>query len=165
MPRSALPWLGLAIRLVAAAIWLVAGAAKLPELETFRQQVLRYDVLPGALVTPFAYALPFVEVGLGLYLALGLFVRATAGATTLLMLVFISAQAQAWARGLILDCGCFGAISREPVGLASVLRDAALGIPGLVLLLWPARRWSLDRRLLGRDDRWVEPLRSARWSG
>jgi hypothetical protein len=60
---------------------------------------------------------------------------------------------QAWARGLSLDCGCFGAVAREPVGLGSILRDAALGIPGLLLALWPARRSSLDHGWLGLPDR------------
>src|SRR6188472_2114027 len=99
-PSRAVPWLGLAVRLAAAGIWLVAGAAKLADLETFRTQVGAYDVLPSGLVGPFAYALPFVEVGIGGYLLLGLLVREAAGAATVLMGIFIAAQAQAWARGL-----------------------------------------------------------------
>ncbi len=142
-------WAGVGIRFVAAAIWLVAGAAKLAGLEQFRSQVAAYDVLPNTLVAPVAYALPFVEVGVGIYLALGLFVRAAAAVATVLTVVFVAAQAQAWARGLTLDCGCFGSLVHERVGLGSVLRDAAIGIPALVVLVWPARRLSLDRRLLG----------------
>jgi uncharacterized membrane protein YphA (DoxX/SURF4 family) len=151
--RERLPWLGLAIRLVAAGIWLAAGAAKVGELETFRGQVAKYDVLPHALVTPFAYALPFVELGLGAYLALGLFVRASAAVATALMVVFVVAQAQAWARGLVLECGCFGSITAQKVGLWTIVRDAALGIPSLIVLLRPPRRLSVDASLLGRPDR------------
>jgi uncharacterized membrane protein YphA (DoxX/SURF4 family) len=151
--RSALPWLGLALRLGAAGIWFAAGIAKLTELEHFRSQVAAYDLLPGSLVSPFAYALPFVEVFLGLYLALGLLTRPAAIATSLLMLLFIIALSQAWARGLVLDCGCFGGIAREKVGAWAVVRDTALGIPGVLLAVWPARRLSLDARLLGLPDR------------
>lgn len=152
-------WTGVALRLAAAGIWLVAGAAKLPELETFRQQVEAYRVLPAALVAPFAYALPFVEVGVGLYLAVGLFVRGAALVGTPLMAVFLAAQGQAWARGLVLDCGCFGALAQERVGLGSVLRDLALGLPTFVMLLRPARRLSLDGRLFGQPDGFASDLR------
>ena len=151
--RRALPWLGLALRLGAAGIWLAAGIAKLTELEHFRTQVAAYDLLPSSLVSPFAYALPFVEVFLGLYLALGLLTRAAAIASCVLMLLFVAALSQAWARGLVLDCGCFGGIARERVGGGAVARDTALGIPGLVLAIFPARFLSLDARLLGLPDR------------
>jgi uncharacterized membrane protein YphA (DoxX/SURF4 family) len=152
---SALPWLGLAVRLGAAAIWLVAGVSKLADLEHFHAQVQAYKLLPGGLEAPSAYALPFVEVGFGLYLALGLLVRPAAILACGLMLVFVAAMAQAWARGLSLDCGCFGSLARESVGLGTILRDAALGLPSLALALWPARLLSVDRAWLGRPDRFT----------
>jgi uncharacterized membrane protein YphA (DoxX/SURF4 family) len=156
--REWLPWVGLAVRLTAAGIWLAAGVSKIVELDTFRSQVAKYDVLPHALVTPFAYALPFVEIGIGVYLALGLFVRAAAAVACVLMVIFVIAHAQAWARGLVLDCGCFGSITSQQVGFWSIVRDAALGIPSLIVLLWPPRRLSVDAALLGRPDRFtVQP--------
>jgi len=150
-----LPWIGLVIRLAAAGIWLAAGIAKLADLEHFRTQVAAYDVLPHALVGPFAYALPFLEVGIGLYLAVGLWVRPVAIVACGLMVVFIAAQAQAWYRGLVLDCGCFGAVAQEKVGLTTILRDVALGLPSLAMAIWPARRLSLDSYWLGRPDRFA----------
>ena len=149
------PWIGLAIRLVAAGIWLAAGVAKLADLEHFHTQVGAYDVLPHALVGPFAYALPFLEVGLGLYLLVGLWIRPVAIVACALMVIFIVAQAQAWYRGLVLDCGCFGAISQQKVGLTTILRDAALGLPSLAMAIWPARKLSLDSYWLGRPDRFA----------
>jgi uncharacterized membrane protein YphA (DoxX/SURF4 family) len=152
MANRAVPILGLAIRLSAAAIWLVAGAAKVADLEQFRVQVGQYQLLPHAVESPFAYALPFVELLVGLYLALGLLTRAAAAAGCVLMLLFLVAQGQAWARGLSLDCGCFGTLAHERVGALSVLRDVALGIPSLVMLWRPARLLSLDARLFALPD-------------
>jgi uncharacterized membrane protein YphA (DoxX/SURF4 family) len=149
---NALPWIGLAIRLSAAAIWLVAGVAKIADLTAFRQEVAAYDVAPSILVDPIAYALPFLEIALGIYFALGLLVRPAAALSLALMLLFIGVQAQAWARGLSIQCGCFGRLSKETVGMESVVRDVLLTIPSLVLVLKPARHLSLDRRLLGRPD-------------
>jgi uncharacterized membrane protein YphA (DoxX/SURF4 family) len=150
---KAVPLVGLAIRLTAATIWCVAGAAKLDELDRFQAQVAAYKLLPRAVDAPFAYTLPFVELGLGLYLAVGLLIRPAALVGCALMIMFVVAQAQAWARGLSLDCGCFGSLAHEQVGPASVLRDAALGLPSLALAVWPARLVSLDRRVFGLPDR------------
>src|SRR5439155_6615390 len=94
--RRWLPWLGLAIRLVAAAIWLVAGVAKALDFTAFQQQISAYDVLPAGLVTPVSYVLPLGEIALGGYLLLGVLVRPAAIVSTVLMAVFIAAQAQAW---------------------------------------------------------------------
>jgi uncharacterized membrane protein YphA (DoxX/SURF4 family) len=149
---QALPWVGLAVRLIAAGIWLVAGAAKLGDLTAFKQEVGAYDVPPSSLVDVVAYGLPLLEVGLGVYLAIGLLVRPAALLSVALMLLFIGVQAQAWARGLTIECGCFGSLSRETVGAGSIVRDIVLALPSVLLLLWPARHLSLDQRLLGRPD-------------
>ncbi len=146
------PLAGLLIRLAAAGIWLTAGGAKLAGLEHFHAQVDQYRLLPAALEAPFAYTLPFVEVLVGLYLLVGLLTRVAAIGACLLMVLFLVAQAQAWARGLSLDCGCFGGLARERVGLGTMLRDVGLGLPTLVLAFRPARLLSLDRTLLGRPD-------------
>ncbi len=151
--------LGLAIRLGAAAIWLVAGAAKLTELQHFHAQVDQYRLLPGVLEAPFAYALPLIELFVGLYLLLGLLTRAAALAGCFLMVLFLIAEAQAWARGLSLDCGCFGGLAQQRVGLGTIVRDLALGLPSLAIALRPARMLSLDHSLLGLPDRFR--LRSA----
>lgn len=145
--HALLPAAGAAIRLAAAAVWLVAGAAKVVDLEHFHAQVDQYRLLPHALEAPFAYSVPFVELLVGLYLAVGLLTRVAAAVGCVLMALFLAAQAQAWARGLSLDCGCFGTLAEERVGLVSILRDVGLGLPSLVMLLWPARAWSLDARL------------------
>jgi uncharacterized membrane protein YphA (DoxX/SURF4 family) len=150
-PRSSrvVAWFGFAVRLAAAAVWIISGALKIPQIQTFQVLVQRYGMLPDALSGPFAYILPFFELALGLYLAAGLFVRGTALAGTLLFAVFLTAQASAWMRGITLDCGCFGAALQTTVGPLSILRDFGLGIPTFLMLAWPARLLSLDQRLFG----------------
>jgi len=155
MPRSRelLSWAGLVVRVAAAGVWLFAGAAKIPQIGDFPALVERYGILPHVLAVPFAYLLPFLEIGVGLYLLLGLFVRGTALVGTLLFAAFLTAQAQAWARGIPLDCGCFGAAVRSTVGPLTLLRDFGLGIPTFAMVALPARRYSLDTRLFGAEDR------------
>jgi uncharacterized membrane protein YphA (DoxX/SURF4 family) len=153
MPRGSshqgLSWIGFAVRLGAAAVWLTAGAAKIPQIQAFRVLVQRYGILPDVLAGPFSYVLPFVEIIIGLYFVAGLFVRGTAAAGTALLAVFLAAQVSAFARGISLDCGCFGAIAETTVGPLTMLRDFGLGIPTFLMLVFPARELSLDRRLFG----------------
>ena len=87
--RELLPWLGLAVRLTAAGIWLFAGITKLADLDGFRAQVDAYQVLPHALVSPFSYGLPLVEVAIGGYLLVGAMVRPTAILASVLMVIFL----------------------------------------------------------------------------
>ena len=151
MPQESKPvaWLGLAVRLAAAVVWIVSGAVKIPEIQSFRVLVQRYGILPDVLAGPFAYILPFFELAIGLYLAAGLFVQGTALVGTLLFALFLTAQASAWARGINLDCGCFGTLIQTTVGPLTILRDFSLGIPTFLMLAFPARTLSLDHRLFG----------------
>jgi hypothetical protein len=159
MPRegesSALSWVGFAVRLGAAAVWIVAGAAKIPQIQAFHVLVQRYGILPDALAGPFSSLLPFVELAIGLYLAVGLFVRGTALAATVLLAAFLAAQVLAMVRGISLDCGCFGALAETTVGPLTLLRDFSLGIPTFLMLVFPARALSLDRRLFGARNQFL----------
>jgi uncharacterized membrane protein YphA (DoxX/SURF4 family) len=147
-----MPFVGTAIRIAAGAVWIVAGAAKVGELRTFETQVAQYRLLPHVLTAAFAYALPFVELLVGLYLLVGLLTRAAAIVACVLLALFLIALAQAWARGLNLDCGCFGSLTHSRVGAWSIVRDLAIGLPAVVMAIWPARRLSLDRRLFGTPE-------------
>ncbi len=153
--RPLVPAVGVVIRLAGAAVWLTAAIAKIFDLQHFHAQVDQYRLLPHALEAPFAYTLPFVELLIGLYLLVGLLTRAASVAASLLLVLFIAAEAQAWARGLSLDCGCFGSLTHSRVGAWTILRDVALGLPTLVLAFRPARWLSLDDRLLGLPDRFT----------
>ena len=50
----------------------------------------------------------FITSKLGIFLIVGIWVRLNAIAGGALMIMFIIAIGQAWARGISLDCGCFG---------------------------------------------------------
>ncbi|HEY3962556.1 MAG TPA: MauE/DoxX family redox-associated membrane protein [Gaiellaceae bacterium] len=146
-----LPWIGLGIRLLAGGIFLFAGITKIVAgLSDFEDKVSKYQLLPHVLTAPFAYALPFIEVFVGLYLVLGLMTRFAAAVSCVLMVMFLVAIGQAWARGLAIDCGCFANAIPEKVGGVAFLRDLALGIPSLIMLIWPARMFSLDRLFFAR---------------
>lgn len=105
--------------------------------------------LPEWFVSLLAYSLPYLEIILGLYLLAGLFTKYSAWATNGLMLLFIVALAQGAARGLEIDCGCFGAVAGNEAGSLwlDALRDVGLLALGLHIALAPTGRFSVDALL------------------
>lgn len=101
-------WIGVVARLVTGGVWIVAGALKLPDPASSVRAVRAYELLPEQVVPAVGYLLPVLEVVVGLCLVLGLLTRANAVVSALLFLAFIIGIASAWARGLQIDCGCFG---------------------------------------------------------
>jgi uncharacterized membrane protein YphA (DoxX/SURF4 family) len=143
------PWLGTAVRLGLAAVWLAAGASKVGDLAAAGRAVNAYQVMPYDVAKVIGAALPFVELTLGVLLLVGLAVRVAAGISAALLVVFITGIASAWARGLSIDCGCFGsggvlAAGQSPSYAPEIARDAAFLLLAAFLLVWPLTRLSVD---------------------
>jgi uncharacterized membrane protein YphA (DoxX/SURF4 family) len=116
-----------------------------------------YKVLPAALVRPVAMALPWLEIAVGLFLVLGLFIRFSGVAAGLLTLVFVAALSQAKARGLPIDCGCFGGGGPgSGVTWFDIVRDLPLLAAGAYLAVLPGRWLQLDR-LFAQEEELHEP--------
>jgi uncharacterized membrane protein YphA (DoxX/SURF4 family) len=146
------PWLGTAVRLGLAAVWLFAGAAKVGDLAASGRSVNAYDVMPFEVAKIVGAALPFVELALGVLLLIGLATRVVAGISAALLLVFIAGIASAWARGLSIDCGCFGsggelAAGQSPTYGPEILRDVGFLLLAAFLVVWPLTRLSVDNFL------------------
>ncbi|SCX37708.1 Methylamine utilisation protein MauE [Klenkia marina] len=145
------PWLALAARLLLGGVLVVAGALKLPDPAAAARAVRAYQLLPEGLVGPVAFGLPVVEIAVGLALLAGLFVRTAALATAALLVVFLVGIVSAWARGLQIDCGCFGGGGQvdaaDTAYPAEVARDTAMLLVALALARWPHSRLALATRL------------------
>ncbi|MFI7211899.1 MauE/DoxX family redox-associated membrane protein [Micromonospora maritima] len=152
--RALRPWLGVAARLGLAAVWLIAGGTKVGDLAASGRAVNAYQVMPYDLATVIGAALPFVELALGLLLLVGLATRVGAGISAALLVVFIVGIASAWARGLAIDCGCFGSggqlgAGETPSYLPEILRDLGFLVLAGFLLIWPRTPFSVDGWLAG----------------
>lgn len=143
----------LAARLLLGGVFVYAGALKLPDPAASVRAVRAYRVLPEAVVPAVGYGLPVLEVALGVLLLLGLAVRFTAVLTGLLLIVFIAGMASAWARGLTIDCGCFGGGGEVAAGETQygreLARDLGFLAAAVVLVRWPGSWLSVDTRLAG----------------
>jgi hypothetical protein len=99
-----------------------------------------YRLLPHELINLAAITLPSIEVAAGLLLVTGPWVRGSAMVLTGLSGVFFFAIVSALARGLNIECGCFGTVGGRKVGLTSLALDVAL----LGLAVWLS--WRVKER-------------------
>ena len=142
---------GTAARIGLAAVWLVSGGLKALDPDQTYVAVRAYDVLPGPAVALVAGVLPWLEIALGALLLAGLGVRAVAALSAALLLVFVAGVVQAWARGLSIDCGCFGGGGAVAPGQTAygreLLRDTGFLLLAGWLLVRPRTLAALDGRL------------------
>lgn len=143
--------LRLLARLVLGGVMLVAGVLKVTDLTGSVQNVVAYRLLPYEAAQAVGILLPVVEIAVGALLLAGLLTRGAAAVAGLLMLVFVAGIASAWARGLSIDCGCFGTGGPVAPGdttyLLDILRDAGLALLAGWLVARPHTPWSLDQLL------------------
>ncbi len=142
-------WFGLLSRLTLGGVLFAAGWLKIFTPAKSQMAVRAYEVLPISVANFLGIALPWLEVGLGVLLILGIAVRISAIVGGGLMVVFIAAISQAWARGLSIDCGCFGGGGAVEPGqtkyLSEILRDTGLALLALYLVRYPLTRFALEK--------------------
>jgi uncharacterized membrane protein YphA (DoxX/SURF4 family) len=144
---------GVVARLIVGGVWVAAGLLKIPDPAENVRAVRAYQLLPESIVPTVGYALPIVEVVVGACLILGLLTRVNGVLSCLLLVAFIVGIASAWARGLQIDCGCFGggggpaenASAKYPWELA---RDFGLLFLSGWLVWRPRTPWALDNHVL-----------------
>ena len=147
--KKAQPWIGLLARLGLGGVLLYAGYLKAFTPDKSMMAVRAYELLPIWLANAFGIILPWLEMGAGLLLIVGVAVRYAAIFGAVLMVAFIIAIAQAWARGLSIDCGCFGdggAVDPSQTKyLESILRDIGFALLGFYLIRYPVTKFALEK--------------------
>ncbi|MBW8782596.1 MAG: DoxX family membrane protein [Verrucomicrobia bacterium] len=101
-------WLACAARCALGCGFLYAGMVKFQDPGAFAGAIAAFQLLPPAGVEWLAGSLPSFEILLGALLLTGWQLPAAALAATLLASGFAAALGLALARGLVVDCGCFG---------------------------------------------------------
>lgn len=155
LPSRVLDAIGTLCRLGLAAVWLISGGVKAADPNQTYAAVRAYQVLPGSLVSPVAAMLPFLELAFGLLVLVGIGTRLMAVLSGLLLLVYIAGVAQSWARGLTIDCGCFGGGGQVAAGQTQypqeILRDTGFVILAAWLTVRPRTLFAVDGLLARRQ--------------
>jgi uncharacterized membrane protein YphA (DoxX/SURF4 family) len=115
----------LLFRVVVGGLFVYAGVLKIADPLGFVQDIENYRLVPRAIAFLTALVLPWVETLAGAALVVGLFKRTSAGLISVMLGMFIGLVAVTMARGLDVDCGCFGALSRK-AGWTLLLEDALM---------------------------------------
>jgi uncharacterized membrane protein YphA (DoxX/SURF4 family) len=123
-------------RLGLAVVFLLSGALKVIDPAQTRIAVAAYELLPSGLVGPVATVLPLAELALGTLLIAGAFTRWVALVSAVLLAMLMFGVAQAWARGLSIDCGCFGGGGPVAEGDTRYPQELARDVGMLLLALW-----------------------------
>ena len=148
------PVVTLLARLILGGILLAAGGLKVFKPTDSANAVAAYKLMPTELAHLIGYALPWLEVAIGLLLIVGFMVRPAAVFSGLIMIVFIGAIASVWARGMLIDCGCFGGGGEIDPSLASevrmnyfieIMRDLGLALAALYLYFFPYGKLSIEK--------------------
>ncbi len=155
-------WPSTIARLLLGGVLVVAGALKAADPQASVAAVRAYELLPSWLETPMGWGLPFAEIAIGVLLVVGLGVRVAAIAAGALLVVFIVGVASAAARGLSIDCGCFGGggpvAPDQTAYAAEVVRDLCLLVLAGWLVAVPRSRLGLDGVLEGPGGRTTEEV-------
>jgi peroxiredoxin/uncharacterized membrane protein YphA (DoxX/SURF4 family) len=141
-------------RLGLAAVFLVAGVAKLADRSGTRQALANFDV-PARLIDPFVLLLPFAELAAATALVFPTTARWGAAGSLVLLALFVLGLTRVLRRGEAPDCHCFGQLHSKPASWTTVARNLVLALPaayvalagpGLSLTSWVA---STDARDVG----------------
>ena len=103
-------------RIAVGLVMLAAALGKIGDPAAFSTQIHHYRLIPAGAENMLAILLPWVELLAGLALVLGVRARSGAWLTAAMMTVFTLAVGVAVARGLDIECGCFGTADASHVG-------------------------------------------------
>ena len=133
----------LSIRLFLGVIFIFAAVSKVADPEGFSQSIYNYKLMPNFLINVLAIVFPWIELVAGLLLVFGISVKENSAILTGLLVVFIIAIVISLARGLDINCGCFGTVEGSKVGLMKILENVGLVLLGLILIKFDSKYFTL----------------------
>ena len=132
-------YLLLSIRIFLGFIFVFAAITKVTDPIGFSQSIYNYKLMPDFTINFLAIAFPWIELVAGILLIFGIAVKENSAILSALLFVFIVAIIISIARGLNIDCGCFGTVEGSKVGLIKILENVGLLIIGLILMKFDSK--------------------------
>ncbi len=122
------------VRLFLAAVFIVAGVAKLVDRSGTRQALADFDV-PDRLADPLVLLLPAAELVVATALLFPTTARWGAVGGLVLLALFVAGLTRVLRRGEAPDCHCFGQLHSEPASWMTVARNLVLALPAAYVAL------------------------------
>jgi uncharacterized membrane protein YphA (DoxX/SURF4 family)/peroxiredoxin len=121
-------------RLCLAAVFFVAGIAKLTDRSGTRQALADFDV-PPRLADPLLLLLPTAELTAAIALVFPTTARWGAAGSLILLALFVVGLTRVLRRGEAPDCHCFGQLHSKPASRMTVARNLVLALPAAYVAL------------------------------
>jgi uncharacterized membrane protein YphA (DoxX/SURF4 family) len=135
----------LTIRMLLGFIFIFAAITKVTDPEGFSQAIYNYKLIPDFLINFLAIIIPWIELVAGILLAFGISVKENSVIFSGLLVLFIVAIGISLARGLNIDCGCFGTIDGSKIGLLKILENIGLLLLSLILIKFDSKYLSISK--------------------
>lgn len=135
--RPSLSWPRLALAIIIGGVFIYAGALKVWDPMKFANDIANFRILPWPIGVRLAFYLPWLEIVCGLAVIVGRMRSGALGILTALTVIFMIATVAAQARGIDLDCGCFGSATKDLTFGWHLVIDFALLAGLLALSFWP----------------------------
>jgi uncharacterized membrane protein YphA (DoxX/SURF4 family) len=119
--------------------FIYAGVTKIGDPMHFARDIQNFRLVGWPIAIRTAFYLPWLEIVTGIALIAGFLRHGALAILTGLTVVFIGATISAQARGINLDCGCFGSASKGMSFTTHMLIDFALLAALVALWFLPAR--------------------------
>jgi peroxiredoxin/uncharacterized membrane protein YphA (DoxX/SURF4 family) len=125
----------LVARLLVAAVFVVAGMAKLVDRTGSRQALIDFGV-PTAVAAVLGIALPLAELAVAIALLPATTAWSGALGALVLLLIFVAGISYNLARGRTPDCHCFGQLHSAPAGWPTLIRNGLLSVVAATVVWW-----------------------------
>lgn len=128
-----------------AAMWITSGASKIGKHMTVTQSIEAYEIFTPHWSGLLANLIGPLELAGGLILLLGIKIRPAGWVSFGVLVLFIIGLASAYARGLQIDCGCFGPDPDHTDGDLrwAIIRDVGLIAVTLFMIYRPFKKFAL----------------------
>ncbi|AWB85132.1 hypothetical protein C3E79_08970 [Corynebacterium liangguodongii] len=126
-------------------IWLSAGVSKIGVHMDITQTIMAYEIFTPAWSDMLARIIGPLEIAGGMLLLLGIKLKPAGWVSIGVLSLFIIGLASAWARGLVIDCGCFSPDQTDQGTnvLATMGRDVLYIAITLWMIYRPYKKWAI----------------------
>ena len=128
-------WINSILRFVVGGAFVFAGVLKIADPAKFAMDVSNYRLVPHELINLVAILLPWIEIVAGSFVLADVRLRSAALVITSLTEMFAVVIVSALARGLNIECGCFGTVGGQHVGLVNLAIDTTLFVLSALLTI------------------------------
>ncbi len=124
------------LRILFGVVFIFSAIIKLSDIPSFEEAIKSFNLLSGSLLQISVYAIPIIELLLGISLVLNFNSSIASQLITLMVAFFTAVVVAKLFEGTEISCGCFGELSKDKIDGTTVIRNIVLMIWGITLTIF-----------------------------